>query len=547
MLLLAVWLCFVLRGAFYCTAFPLWEGFDEYGHVALIQHIYFHHDLPDPRIADTPRDIAESRQLVAGPWSSRKDAPEILTQEEYWRLSAQDRSQREARLRSLPLAWSAEDAEPKMPLYEAQQPPLYYWLIMPVYWSVKSLDLPSRVWVLRLVTMLLASIAVPIAFVIARLFFQDQRAALGVAVVVASMPQLAINAFRTGNEGFSIALGSLAVLAVVSLWDTPPSPARGAVVGLSIGAALLTKTYFLALLPWAAFVLVSILLRDRRQRKAAGWQLAATMATSLVIAGWYYQRVWMLTGTLTGEQNDVGAQASHMWWADAVARMPWRRVFDFMAVSYIWIGNWSYLGVRSWMYRVVELVFVLALLGIVLQFVRARNSLPAAKSICILAMPGVLLLAGLCFQCVQSFRGSGKPGTMGYYLLCFVAAETIVLLVGLFRLLPDRYRLFAIPVLAILFNALEQFGTTFVLLPYYAGVIQHVSGGQVHALRISQLAHGGASRIFENLLANKPAFLTAPELMIMMALSFVAAVALVSIACAIAVPPPVAASRLVRS
>ena len=266
--------------------------------------------------------------------------------------------------------------------------------------------------------MLLASIAVPIAFVTARRFFQDQRAALGVAVVVASMPQLAINAFRAGNEGFSIALGSLAVLAVVSLCDSPPSPARGAVVGLSIGAALLTKTYFLALLPWAAFVLVSALLRDRRQRKAAGWQLAAAMATCLVIAGWYYQRVWALTGTLTGEQNDVGAQASHMWWADAVVRMPWRRIFDFMAVSYIWIGNWSFLDVRAWMYRVIELVFVLALLGIVLQFLRVRNSLPTAKSTCILAMPGVLLFAGLCFQSVQSFRGSGNIGTMGYYLLC---------------------------------------------------------------------------------------------------------------------------------
>ena len=100
--------------------------------------------------------------------------------------------------------------------------------------------------------MLLASVAIPVAFVTARLYFRDQRAALGVAVIVASMPQLAINAFRAGNEGFSIALGSLAVLAVVSLWDSPPSPARGVVVGLSIGAALLTKTYFLALLPWAA-------------------------------------------------------------------------------------------------------------------------------------------------------------------------------------------------------------------------------------------------------------------------------------------------------
>ena len=129
----------------------------------------------------------------------------------------------------------------------------------------------------------------------------------------------------------------------------------------------------------------------------------------------------------------------------------------------------------------------------------------------------------------------------------FVTAETIVLLVGLFRLLPDRRGLLVIPFLALLFNALEEFGTTFELLPYYAGAIQHDRGGEVSTLKISQLAHGGASRIFENLLANKPAFLTAPELRILMAVSFVAAVALVSIACVIAVSPPVAAGRLVRS
>jgi hypothetical protein len=537
-LLSVVWFSFVLRGIFYCTAFPVLEGFDEYGHVALIQHIFFHHDMPDFRATGSSREIAESLKLVPAPWILRDDSKGLLSHEEYWRLSTRDRSEQQARLRSFPASWSAEDADPALPLYESQQPPLYYWLLMPLYWSVSSLDLPTRVWVLRCVTVFLASIAIPVAFITAQRFFMDKRIALGVAIVVASMPQLAIDAFRVSNEGLSIAVGSLAVFVVVSLWDSPPNPARGTVVGLVLGAALLTKAYFLALLPWAAFVLIGVLFRDRDQRKAASWQLAAAIATCLVVAGWYYRRVLVLTGTLTGEQNDVGARASHVSWFDAIRIMPWRRIFDFMAVSHIWLGNWSFLVVRTWMYRSIELVFVLGFLGVVLQFARARSSLPAGKSICVPAMPYVLLLVGLCFHAVQGFRSGGNIGTMGYYLFCLVVPETLLLFVGLFRLLPEAWGLLVAPVLAILFNALEQFGTTFLLLPYYAGIIQHDSRGHLPTLRISQLAHGGASRLFENLLANKPSFLTSSNLMLMMALSFGAAVTLTSIACMIAARSP---------
>ncbi len=470
---------------------------------------------------------------MPAPWVLHDDSKGFLSYEEYWRLSAEDRSTRQARLRSLPPSRSTENAEPPLPLYEAQQPPLYYWLLTPVYWMVSSQELPTKIWVLRCVTLLLASIAIPLAFTTAKRFFRDQRAALGVAVIVASMPQLAIDAFRVSNEGLSIAMGSIAVLAVIRLWDSPASTIRGAVVGLALGAALLTKAYFLALLPWAAFVLVGVLMRDRKQRKAAGLQSVAALAVCLLVAGWYYQRVFALTGTLTSEQNDIGARASHISWADAIAANPWGRILDFIVGSYIWLGNWSFLVVRTWMYRSIEIVFALGLLGIIVQFVRVRSPLPKAGTICILAMPCILLLAGLGFHSIQGFRSAGNIGTMGYYLLCLVVPETILLFVGLFRLLPGRWGLLVAPVLAILFNALEQFGTTFLLLPYYAGKIQHDSTGHLPALKISELAHGGAASLFENLLANKPSFLTAPELMIMMALSLGAAFALITIACAI--------------
>ena len=65
----------------------------------------------------------------------------------------------------------------------------------------------------------------------------------------------------------------------------------GAIFGLLLGGALLTKAYFLALLPWVAFILGGFVHRDRKQREAAGLQMAAALAVCLVVAGWYYQRV----------------------------------------------------------------------------------------------------------------------------------------------------------------------------------------------------------------------------------------------------------------
>jgi 4-amino-4-deoxy-L-arabinose transferase-like glycosyltransferase len=533
-LLLIVWLSFVLRGIFYCSAFPIYEGFDEYAHFAVIQHIFFHHDIPNPQLADSSRQIAESLKLVPVAWIIRDDAEGLLSYESYWRLSAADRLERQGRLRTLPPAWSSVDAVPRLPLYEAQQPPLYYWILLPLYSTVQSLDLPTQVWALRCASLLLASTVIPIAFVTAKKVFADHRAALGVAVVIASMPQFAMDAFRISNNSLSISLGGLAVYVVITLWNSPPNLIRGMLAGLVIGAALLAKAYFLVLLPWAAFVLISVLVRDRQQRKAPAWQLVACLTTSLAISGWYYWRLLTLTGTLTGEQNDIGAQTSQLSLTHAIGIMPWRSIFDFIAVSHIWLGNWSFLGVRTWMYRVIELVFVLAFFGLVLHFVRPRTSLPKRSPLGMLMMPCVFLFVGICFHAVQSFRSAGNIGTFGYYMFALIVPEAILLLVGLFRLLPDDWRLLAVPVIALFFALLEQFGTTFVLLPYYAGLIQHDSQGRLSTLKISQLAHGGSRRLFENLLANKASFLTAPDLMIMMALSFGACVALISVACAIA-------------
>jgi hypothetical protein len=534
-LLYVVWLCFVLRSVFYCTVFPMWEGFDEYSHFAVIQHIFFHRDIPDARTANSSRETAGSLVLVPVPWLIHDNDHGLLSYEGYWRLPRTERVDRIQKLETLPSAWAAEDADPKLPLYEAQQPPLYYWLLMPFYWILKSAPLPTRVWALRCLTALVASLVIPVGFATAQRVLSNDGAALGTALVIASMPQLMIDACRISNEGLSIAVGSVAILVAVRLYDSKPSIAMGGLLGLSLGATLLTKAYFLALLPWGAFVLLNALRRSRPERRAAARQLVAAVAAFSATCAWFYIRTLVLTGTITGEQTDLAAQASTLSLTDALGKIPWSRVFDFIAVSYIWLGNWSFLVVRTWMYRLIELVALLGFVAVVSQISWERSSLPKPTRLLALGLPCLLLLLGLCYHASEGFRSSGKAGTMGYYLYSLVVPEAILLVVGLSRLLPRRWMLLPIPILVTIFVALEQFGTWFLLLPYYTGFIQHDATGHLPALRISQLGGSVDGSLFERLLVNKPSSITLHSLAILTTASAVAAITLISLASVIAV------------
>ena len=56
-----------------------------------------------------------------------------------------------------------------------------------------------------------------------------------------------------------------------------------------------------------------------------------------------------------------GVFASHAGMAiemAAIGQVQWLRVLDSAAMTHIWIGGWSFLLVRSWMYRVFELLAV---------------------------------------------------------------------------------------------------------------------------------------------------------------------------------------------
>ena len=43
-----IWVLFLLRGTFYATVIPIWEGLDEFAHFAYVDWLRTHATLPEP-------------------------------------------------------------------------------------------------------------------------------------------------------------------------------------------------------------------------------------------------------------------------------------------------------------------------------------------------------------------------------------------------------------------------------------------------------------------------------------------------------------------
>ena len=249
-----LWLCFVLRGFFFAVAIPIWEPVDEFSHFAYIERLTFGGRLITK--ADTvPPDVTSSFDLLPlpgmliGPLGKASH----LTYEGYWSRGAETRDAWQLELRQIRPATKGNLDSAWLPIYERQQPPLYYALMVPFYWVSRDASLPERIILLRLAGVLIASLAVPCVYRVAATFGEADSTETGgstawglaSAAILVSMPGLLITASRVGNEALAIGVGSYTVWAAVR-FTREPAWREATWLALALTAGLLTKAYFLS-------------------------------------------------------------------------------------------------------------------------------------------------------------------------------------------------------------------------------------------------------------------------------------------------------------
>jgi hypothetical protein len=425
--LVVIWAGFSARLAFYATAYPLWEGFDEWAHFAVVRHMAEGAVLV-PRDARLPPDVAASlRYAPVAPTAGNLPVGATPSESDY------------------AAAYAGAVA------YEALQPPLYYWLMTPVLWLSRTGGLVTQVFLLRWASIVVASLIVPFVFLIGRETFADDRTALGMLAVVSLMPELAITVARVGNECLGVVLyTSVTWLAIRRRsWLG---------LGLALGFGLITKAYFLAAVIGAALVYF-----DPR-----------ALAVAAALSGWWYVRNLFTTGTLSGLSESVmlrGTPLTSM--LRSTATVPWLTAIDSILFSHLYFGGWSSLMVRSWMYHLFYLVIAVAAVGLTGCWRR--------KEIRRLAVIYAVFWVAQLYNVILIYRTKGVPTSMGWYLYAVVGAEAALTVAGLMRI-AGRW---AIGMGAVLFGLLDLYVMNAVALPYYAGMLGRKSNGALAAFHFS--------------------------------------------------------------
>jgi 4-amino-4-deoxy-L-arabinose transferase-like glycosyltransferase len=446
-----IWMCLLLRLAFYASTLPLWEGVDEWAHVAVVQSVALRGELLGARDRPIPRNIEASLRIAPLPWELRRFDPPSLTHDAWWQLPEAARREREAALHAIPPQWAFEDGSGLFSNYEAQQPPLYYWLVAPAVWLLRGGDLAEQVAAARWVSILLASLIVPLVYSIGREIFDDERLAVGCAAVVAVMPGFAGIAARVGNDGLA------AVIFAALLWSGLRACSGQAAwpVAVWFGLGLLTKAYFLTAVPAVLWLL---------------WRRGAWrgVALPLLIAGWWYGRNALTAGSLLTSGSMAGVRVSPRTVLASLPSVPWLRAVDAALFSHIYCLGWSWLTVRSWIYHVFYLAFAAAAVG--LWRWRQKAGIQWLLAVYLLFWLGELWHAALMYV------ARGVAASMGYYLYGVVAAEVPLCVAGLATWL----RRWAAPLLAAMFGLLDLAAMHLLALPYYSGSIRHQADGKLH-------------------------------------------------------------------
>ena len=504
---LLVWICFMVRGLFYTVMVPMWEGFDEYVHFAYIQQIVHAGGLP---VSSDPisKELEESLKLVPTPWELQNTDPSLTSHDRYWNLTKEERERREAGLLGMPRSWSVQKSEGARKIYEAQQPPLYYWLMSVPLRAASGLTLPARAFLIRLLSLLLASLAIPAGFLLSKKIWRNEPFALGITALISIMPGLMTDICRVCNDSLALLLYTVMVYAALLFFEKPRLRTRGLLLACSLGMGLITKAYFLTAVPALA---VLVLINLRRQK---GQNLLVRGGVVFVVAGmisaWWYMRNHMLTGTWSGLMQDVSLK--NISFVDLFRKIPevdWVNAFKSTLLSHIWFGNWSFLQVRSWMYRVYQYMGALALIGFLIYWVRSffrrlPQTLPSPGSVLILFSFYGFFCLGISYHVLMTFMANNSSSSAGWYFYALIFPQTLLIMVGLAILLPSKIHKYLIPAATLSFGLLDIYTVHFISIPYYVGLIQHKANGSLETFYLSRIQDIGIWKIFTRMSWDEP-------------------------------------------
>ncbi|MBV9769646.1 MAG: hypothetical protein JOZ32_08755 [Bryobacterales bacterium] len=317
----------LVNAVLYSVLLPLWEGFDEPFHFAYVQQLANWQGLPDARTSRLSGEVAASIRLAPASDSVKQNLAQVTTYEEYFSLPTRERLELRRKLRAIPaeLRWQSSE----FLNYEGHQAPLAYLLLAWPERLLARVSLPTRVASLRIVAAVAGSLFLLLGA--ERLFVQlgigDPYRSMALFCLLSSQMMWATLA-HVANDWLAVPIALWTLVALIALASNP-SGRTASLASLCLAAGLLTKAYFLALIP----LLIGMCALRKRWRELA--------IVSLILCGlaspWYLRNI-VKYGVLTGTQEARAGIGLTAVLRNAPA-IHWPSVIWSSVRTALWTGN----------------------------------------------------------------------------------------------------------------------------------------------------------------------------------------------------------------
>jgi hypothetical protein len=345
-----------------------------------------------------------------------------------------------------------------------QHPPLYYALGAALLWVIphdQHLPFPWVIGILRLYSIVCVALLPLLAFAAARRLGLAAPTCVAAAAVPLAVPQfLHVNSAVT-NDSLLIGLMSLLTVALTFVATGDLSKRTALYVGLLTAAALFTKAFALAALPWIV-VAYAVALYRTRSRLAIGGAIIAG-ATSL-LGGWWYVVNVLRYGKVQSEETQVAFPPAPAGFHPSP--VTYLRHFAGTVSTRFW-GDFGYLEVplpRA--FTTAASIVLLALLVLGVLVVKPR--LPGLALLMPLAGVAAIMMVGT----YGLYKKYGLfPGLQGRYLFPALAAVAVLVACGLGAVA----RRFAPLVALVVASGAQLFGSGYELHKIWGGSLSAVA------------------------------------------------------------------------
>jgi len=353
------------------------------------------------------------------------------------------------------------------PNYETQQPPLFYGMAAQLLRLLPHARFSTRLLAVRLLSVFLASAAVPLTYLFLRRLL-PKRSALSATAAYVAFPGIGSFVGRFTNDALALPIAAALLFLFVEAARGRFSLSKAAALAALLAAGCWTKAYFLLLLPVAPLAA----LMTGRGRRSGAWRralLACALAFLVFVPWMIHQR--SQTGDWLGLFASKQATALRVGMLDRVKTLPGLVTPRFAVVfgrTFLWPGTRSAMGAPAAVAVLLTctLVYLLAkpnLLGGGRS--RRRQEAWRATGVAVAVFLVGQLSYASTYAAVGMMRGRlPSAGPDGWYLLLLFP---VVLCAGCAfgRGVPERLFLLAV----VLFLGAEWWMTFGVLPGVYGG------------------------------------------------------------------------------